>query len=53
LGQAIKVFKKEVKEFKEGLGEESSAKRDTSNDFDPSAKRSDWRPKKESSEKNS
>lgn len=57
LGQAIRLFKKEVKGIKEGLEEETGAgdtaardqqkktpEKDDSHDFDPHAPRRDWRP---------
>lgn len=63
LAQALKIFKKEVREFKEGVEldevnkvSEASLKsseitKDTSNDFNPSKKRRDWRPKIEKTKK--
>lgn len=63
LAQALKIFKKEVREFKEGVeldevnkASEASLKssevsKDTSNDFDPSKKGRDWRPKTEKTKK--
>jgi sec-independent protein translocase protein TatA len=57
LGQAIRIFKREAQEFKEGLSsgdspqslagreEKPAGKKDVSQDFDPSADRRDWRSK--------
>lgn len=65
LAQAMKIFKKEVREFKEGVeldevnkaseatlkSSETPQEKDTSNDFDPSKKGRDWRPKTEKTKK--
>lgn len=58
LGQAIRMFKKEVKDVQEGIGKDSvtddaaskdnkrtDLTKDNSNDFDPNLPRRDWRPK--------
>ena len=57
LAQALKIFKKEVREIKEGAEldevnkaseaslKSSEVKKDISNDFNPSQKGRDWRPK--------
>ena len=55
LAQAIRTFKKEVKEIKGDLSDDSAAEaktesksseaaKDTSNDFNSESKRRDWRP---------
>jgi sec-independent protein translocase protein TatA len=58
LGQAIRMFKREVKDVQEEIentpaadapsskgGKRENLTKDTSNDFDPNLKRKDWRPK--------
>ena len=61
LGQAIRMFKKEVKDVREGTEKDPAADdpalkdnkktdltKDNSNDFDPTLQRRDWRPKSDS-----
>lgn len=61
LGQAIRIFKKEVKDVREGIEQDPAADdpaskdnkktnltKDHSDDFDPNLQRRDWRPKNDS-----
>ncbi|MCA9406528.1 MAG: twin-arginine translocase TatA/TatE family subunit [Candidatus Omnitrophica bacterium] len=55
LGQAVKFFKKEMREIQQDIDVNETTRasipadtgKDTSNDFDPEAPKRDWRPKQE------